>query len=313
MGYRFNSPPGWPPRPPDWVPPEGWQPDPSWPPPPADWEFWVSDKDPAAGPDAPPAAGASPASSGGGGDGGGGDRPPESRGRSESGGRAQTITLIVAVLGMLGSTLAVLVGDYLEDKSRQQEERRLAYTALKDSADDFENKSAKKILESLSSAVAEIQRDPVQQDLTSKLEQDAGDLETDLDSLEDAYRDVQRKLDGVRLLGSGSVIKEAWRTSEAARLRFVYLTSLNDRFVDVYSSIRDAEAKLQQRSDLTFSQLKRSDLPTLPRALNDLRDRDAWNRQQTYIDLCERAEEYFSAAEKEVNPGSESNTRRACQ
>lgn len=40
-GFEFNAPPGWPPQPPGWVPPEGWQPDPAWPRPPADWLFWV--------------------------------------------------------------------------------------------------------------------------------------------------------------------------------------------------------------------------------------------------------------------------------
>ena len=38
---RFNPPPNWPPVPPGWTPPTGWQPDPSWPPPPAGWPLWV--------------------------------------------------------------------------------------------------------------------------------------------------------------------------------------------------------------------------------------------------------------------------------
>lgn len=38
---RFNPPPNWPPVPPGWTPPAGWQPDPSWPPPPAGWPLWV--------------------------------------------------------------------------------------------------------------------------------------------------------------------------------------------------------------------------------------------------------------------------------
>ncbi len=38
--YRFNSPPGWPTYPPEWVPPPGWQPDPRWPPAPPGWPFW---------------------------------------------------------------------------------------------------------------------------------------------------------------------------------------------------------------------------------------------------------------------------------
>lgn len=41
MALRFNSPPGWPARPMEWVPPAGWQPDPNWPPSPANWPFWV--------------------------------------------------------------------------------------------------------------------------------------------------------------------------------------------------------------------------------------------------------------------------------
>ncbi len=43
MGYRYNSPPGWPPPPEGWTPPPGWQPDPSWPPAPEGWQFWVDD------------------------------------------------------------------------------------------------------------------------------------------------------------------------------------------------------------------------------------------------------------------------------
>lgn len=41
MGQRFNTPPGWPPPPEGWVPPQNWTPDPSWPPAPPGWQFWV--------------------------------------------------------------------------------------------------------------------------------------------------------------------------------------------------------------------------------------------------------------------------------
>jgi hypothetical protein len=39
--WVFNAPPGWPPAPAGWVPPQGWQLDPSWPAPPAGWQWWV--------------------------------------------------------------------------------------------------------------------------------------------------------------------------------------------------------------------------------------------------------------------------------
>ncbi len=42
---RFNPPPGWPPLPPGWSPPPGWQPDPSWQPLPPGWQLWVPDSD----------------------------------------------------------------------------------------------------------------------------------------------------------------------------------------------------------------------------------------------------------------------------
>lgn len=41
IAMRFNPPPNWPPVPPGWTPPAGWQPDPSWPPPPQGWPLWV--------------------------------------------------------------------------------------------------------------------------------------------------------------------------------------------------------------------------------------------------------------------------------
>jgi len=41
---RFNPPPNWPPAPPGWTPPPGWQPDPSWPPVPPGWQLWVEDR-----------------------------------------------------------------------------------------------------------------------------------------------------------------------------------------------------------------------------------------------------------------------------
>lgn len=47
--YVFHVPPGWPPAPAGWVPPEGWQPDPSWPPAPAGWVWWLA-IEPALGP-----------------------------------------------------------------------------------------------------------------------------------------------------------------------------------------------------------------------------------------------------------------------
>lgn len=41
-GYRYNSPPNWPPPPsPDWRPGPDWRPDPSWSAAPEDWQFWV--------------------------------------------------------------------------------------------------------------------------------------------------------------------------------------------------------------------------------------------------------------------------------
>lgn len=44
MGYRYCSPPNWPPPPTaDWLPPDGWKPDPAWPPAPDGWSFWVED------------------------------------------------------------------------------------------------------------------------------------------------------------------------------------------------------------------------------------------------------------------------------
>jgi hypothetical protein len=42
-GMRFNPPPNWPPAPPNWTPPPGWQPDPAWPPLPPGWPLWVPD------------------------------------------------------------------------------------------------------------------------------------------------------------------------------------------------------------------------------------------------------------------------------
>ena len=43
MSMRLNPPPDWPPVPPGWVPPAGWQPDPSWPDPPPGWNLWIED------------------------------------------------------------------------------------------------------------------------------------------------------------------------------------------------------------------------------------------------------------------------------
>jgi hypothetical protein len=41
MDWTFNPPPGWPPVPPGYRPPAGFQPDPSWPVAPADWQYWI--------------------------------------------------------------------------------------------------------------------------------------------------------------------------------------------------------------------------------------------------------------------------------
>jgi hypothetical protein len=43
LAYRLNPPPGWPPAPDGFVPPQGWQPDPAWPPAPPGWQLWVQD------------------------------------------------------------------------------------------------------------------------------------------------------------------------------------------------------------------------------------------------------------------------------
>ncbi len=39
--WRFNAPPGWPPTPPEFVPPADWNPDPSWPAAPPGWQWWI--------------------------------------------------------------------------------------------------------------------------------------------------------------------------------------------------------------------------------------------------------------------------------
>lgn len=57
MGMRFNPPPGWPPVPEGWVPPDGWLPDPSWPAAPYGWPLWVDDASgPPVSPPSSPAA-----------------------------------------------------------------------------------------------------------------------------------------------------------------------------------------------------------------------------------------------------------------
>ncbi|MGC5173181.1 hypothetical protein ACLQ2Q_21275 [Microbacterium sp. DT81.1] len=47
---RFHPPPNWPPPPPGWFPPAGWQPDPTWPPAPPNWQFWISASEVASAP-----------------------------------------------------------------------------------------------------------------------------------------------------------------------------------------------------------------------------------------------------------------------
>lgn len=37
---RWRPPPGWPPAPRGYIPPEGWRPDPAWPPAPEGWKYW---------------------------------------------------------------------------------------------------------------------------------------------------------------------------------------------------------------------------------------------------------------------------------
>lgn len=41
VSWRFRSPPGWPIRDPEWLPPPGWAPEPDWPPAPPGWTFWT--------------------------------------------------------------------------------------------------------------------------------------------------------------------------------------------------------------------------------------------------------------------------------
>jgi Domain of unknown function (DUF4041)/T5orf172 domain len=65
---RFNSPPGWPSPPNNWIPPKGWKPDPNWPAPPPNWQLWIPvdddgpaaaaerEQDPLRGPEAPTTA-----------------------------------------------------------------------------------------------------------------------------------------------------------------------------------------------------------------------------------------------------------------
>jgi len=295
MGYRFNPPPGWPPPPPGWVPPAGWQPDPSWPPPPDDWELWVFDD--ADDPREPETTGGSSVS------GDDGDHPADGRSREKPAGRAQTIALIVAVLGMLGSTLSVLVGDYLEDRRRMEQELRLVYTALRVSALDFEKVAAKEVLESLHAAIQNIQSDLPDQELLSKLDEADETLKTALDALDQSYRTVQGKLDDVRLLGSRPAIDAAWEMNEAAGRRYNHLIDLNNRFAQVHSRILDAASN---------HNLKSKDLK-LPKELADLAHRDTWDKQQTHIALCERTEAYFSLVEEEINARQMSHVTVRCR
>lgn len=173
---------------------------------------------------------------------------------AQNGSRAQTMTLLVAVIGIVGSVVTVIVGDQREDDRRIKVERRQTYREYAQVTKDFEEIYVFDMLQKLSavrSAIQAYQKDPLNAAVVSTVTSAYSDNARAWEQQRSSYRDVNAKYDDIRLIGSSSAIEAAGELNDAVRRRYNYLAG--------YSRLLSGEARSVNFSEVDqFMKSKKS-------------------------------------------------------
>ncbi len=139
------------------------------------------------------------------------------------------MALIVALIGMLGSTITVVVGDYLQDQRRIAAERQSAYREFLQAAREFEDREIRTTtaaLQDVVRAIASYSADPGGSQSgyspASTVEHDA------FESIWNAWAALEEKDEGIRLEGSPGAINSAGAVLDTALARWRYLIHISN-------------------------------------------------------------------------------------
>ena len=193
---------------------------------------------------------------------------------------AQTITLIVAVIGILGSVATTIIGDSLQDKRRLEQDRRGTYRALKTAADSFEDASVAKLLDAYRESVWHVrayQNDPESLALEDKVDNAYAAHESAFERMREDWLSLAGRLDDVRMIGSPEAINLAWIVIDKSDQRYRYLA-------DVYNELLGDRRQIR-----------------ITRELKRLRNPNTWSKQKSQRDFRTAVTDYFHAITREVN------------
>jgi hypothetical protein len=198
--------------------------------------------------------------------------------REGTGSWAQTITLIVAVLGILGTMATTILTDRLEDERRLEQERRQTYRALRTAASAFDDQHVEGLLERYrDTVVALLASEDASDGIPRPVTAEHAAQDSAFDAMHFAYLELESKIDDIRLIGSRRMIDKAAVVVEAARQYHNYLVGLENRLNDDYSEI------------------------SVPRELRRLQRPSTWTKQRLRVAFRSASADYFSAAQSEVN------------
>ena len=157
--------------------------------------------------------------------------PPPPRDRADRGrisARAQLATLVVALIGMLGSTITVVVGDYLQDQRRLQAERHSAYRDFLTATREFENQAIRTTTVALQERVTAVRgynSDPVDSISQSTVTYPAE--KSGFEGIWNAWGVLLEKYEEVRLQGSPASIRSATEVVNVSQKRWSYLSRIS--------------------------------------------------------------------------------------
>lgn len=160
--------------------------------------------------------------------------------------KTESITLLVAVLGIVGSVVTVIVGDQIADDRRAKVERRQTYRQYAQLADDFEEISVSDRLQKLTalfSALKDVQQNPANSAYASSLNTARSEDSQSFEQQWTALREVNAKYFDLRLIGSAQAIEAASELEEAVRVRSRYLIDYRRRMSGDPASVSLADVE----------------------------------------------------------------------
>jgi hypothetical protein len=192
--------------------------------------------------------------------------PPPGRsamgGNSGNGGsKAQVITVIAAILGMLGATISVIVDDYVKDKRVAQTEMMQAYSDYLDGSLQLNDAFLRPAINALAAEVSAIRQYQKSRGSDSgELSQSYSTATAALESIWNQWDSVQAKLEQVRLRGTPTAILAAGALSTAMGDRWSSAVKVSNslagppKAVKITAALKSFETNGDPKSLSTFNQ-----------------------------------------------------------